>query len=349
MLIPLTSDGKPIGNGGWTGRHAKNFAEATMIPGWSGTNAKRVAQASGAALGFIHNDLKGAVDGYKTAGALYEKVNQSNYSQVKRAPAAAAKKGTGGVYKTGYKQPPIALPGMTPALQRKLKADARVKTVLKSLESEMRKPGGVGAIPGRFFAEQGLWLAAGKAHDMLLENRPVIEGMDTAFQVSQQIGSVVGSGLMYVNPVLGALAGPVIEGITQLALVTAKNNQVGGSMNLNTDPAEFKRYVDFVTEMEKQNKTWKGGITFDRWKEYDTAKKQETEEEEGGSCQVVTQAMLGDLSIEEYMEQAGIPKADPKKAVPEPEVIPARGTPEEEAKIEKDLADAFGPGKGWAG
>jgi hypothetical protein len=202
------------------------------------------------------------------------------------------------------------------------------------------------AITGRYFADQAAWMAAGAVENALLEKRSLDEGMDEYWNIADQIKSVVGMGATFINPLLGAVAGPVMEGVAQVAAEVAKSGNVEGTANLFKRGEEelFAKYVEYVKKLEAQDKTWKDGLTFDRWKEWYTSNNPD-EEEEGGSCQIITEAMLDGMSIEEFMAQEGIPKETEKPPPKEPEMVRMSATPEENKAIE----DAFGPGRGLFG
>lgn len=266
--------------------------------------------------------------------------------RVKLAPKAQPIFNTGGVSKFGYdagqtranlkkrqfrNAPGFQLP--------KTKMVGNKKLVMKSSGTHK-------AVTGRYFADQAAWMAAGAVENALLEKRSLDEGMDEYWNIADQIKSVVGMGATFINPLLGAVAGPVLEGVAQVAAEVAKSGNVEGTANLFKRGEEelFAKYVEYVKKLEAQDKTWKDGLTFDRWKEWYTSNNPD-EEEEGGSCQIITEAMLDGMSIEEFMAQEGIPKETEKPPPKEPEMVRMSATAEENKAIE----DAFGPGQGLFG
>lgn len=265
--------------------------------------------------------------------------------RVKLAPKAQPIFNTGGVSKFGFDS------NQTRAILKKRQfrstpgfAVPKTKRV-GNKSFVMKNKGTQPSIAGRMFANQAAWLAASAVEGALIEKRTLDADMDDYYDIVDQVKSVVGAGVSYINPLLGMIAGPVLEGISQFASETAKSGNVEGTANLFKRGEEelFAKYVEYVKKLEAQDKTWKGGLTFDRWKEWYTSNDQA--EEEGGSCQRITEEMLGGQSIEEFMAQQGIPEEKPKEPLKEPEMVRLSATPDEKKAIE----DAFGPGTGLFG
>jgi hypothetical protein len=121
------------------------------------------------------------------------------------------------------------------------------------------------------------------------------------------VGSIVSSGIGFVDPLLGAIARPAIEGITQLAGQAGKNNVFEGYSGLGSkeDTDDFKRYAKFLEDNPNLS------ITMDAWKEYD-----DKVNDKHLSCQkvTITEDMLNGQTVEEYMAARGIePAQDPAK------------------------------------
>jgi len=253
--------------------------------------------------------------------------------RVRLAPKATAQKGGTGIYRSGYNLPPVALPGMTPEVLKRFKSSSKVTSLMKKMKaSTLAKTKAMSkSVPGRFYASAAAWAAAGAAHDALLSNRVVDENMEDFWNVADQIKSVVSTGAMYINPLVGALVQPLLEGITQLAAASAKSNAFEGTSSPlgNISKVDFEEYVKYLRELEAKNQ---GGVTFDQWKAWRTKQA----EQEGGSCQIVTEEMLQGKTVEEYMAEKGISPATPIEA---PKTTPLKPTEKEQEDIEEALKD----------
>jgi hypothetical protein len=222
-----------------------------------------------------------------------------------------------GTTRSGWGKP-VPLLGLTTTQQKQIKSRVQSRGVTKNVVKDMtafrNRTVPSASIPGRFFSDQAMWIAAAEAQRELQKYR--LNPEDPNWEIADQVGSIVSTGLNYINPVLGALGGPLIEGISQLASHAAKNNVFEGSMGFgsNENIADFKRYADYVAQMEKEGYF---GLKFDDWKKWDTAMK--AYNNEGGSCQKITQDMLGGLTLEEYMKQNGVDPAGPPPEAPKGE------------------------------
>jgi hypothetical protein len=235
--------------------------------------------------------------------------------RVRLAPKATSQKGSSGIYKSGYNLPPVALPGMTPEVLKRFKTSSKATSLMKKMKaSTLAKTKAMSkSVPGRFYANSAAWAAAGAAHDALLSTRVVDENMEDFWNVADQIKSVVSTGAMYVNPLLGVFLGPIIEGVAQLSQKVLQNN--------NTD------YLAYKSETEKQRRK---PVSYDEWNKWRTEKNGENN---GGSCQIITVEMLGGKTVEEYMAERGIEPAKDNDNSP-----PDKGplyTEEEEENLKK--------------
>ena len=258
----------------------------------------------------------------KTEGFLTEMNATKRFGQSaiqKKSPMknASVPKPTLGTTRSGWGKP-VPLLGLTKNQQKQIMSKVQSKGVSKSVVKNMtafkNRTVSSSSIPGRFFSDQAMWIAAAEAQQELQKYR--LNPEDPNWEIVDQVGSIVSSGLNYINPILGAIAAPVIEGITQIATQAAKNNAFEGTMGLgsNEDISDFKRYTEYVAQMEKEGYF---GLTFDAWKKWDTEMK--AYYNEGGSCQKITQAMLGGLTLEEYMKENGINPAGPPPTAPKGE------------------------------
>lgn len=215
-----------------------------------------------------------------------------------------------GTERSGWGKP-VPLLGLTKDQATKIKSTMKSRGVTKNTVKNMTafRNNSVPSVsvPGRFFSSQAAWMAAAEAQQELKKYR--LDPMNPLWEVADQAGSIVGTGLSYINPILGALAGPVVEGISQLATQAAKNNVFEGAMSFGSkqDIADFERYAQFL----KDNPDIVG-ITFDDWKQYDV----KNQEYAGGSCQKIqlSEEELGGKTVEEYMKEQGItPAVAPEK------------------------------------
>lgn len=234
-----------------------------------------------------------------------------------------------GTTRSGWGKP-VPLLGMTKDQQRQIKSRVQSKGVSKSVVKNMtafkNRTVSSSSIPGRFFSDQAMWIAAAEAQRELQKYR--LNPEDPNWEIADQVGSIVSTGLNYINPILGALAGPLVEGVAQLATQAAKNNAFEGTMGFgsNENISDFKRYADYVAQMEKEGYF---GLKFDDWKKWDTDMK--AYNNEGGSCQKITKDMLGGLTLEEYMKENGIDPAGPPPVAPKGEKQRQLTKDEEEA------------------
>lgn len=211
-----------------------------------------------------------------------------------------------GTQKAGWGKP-VPLLGLTKEQAIKVKSNMVSKGVTKKTVDKMtafrNKTVQSSAVPGRYFSDQAAWIAAAVANQELKQFR--LDPYSSNWDIVDQVGSIVSTGLSYVNPILGMVAGPAIEGIAQLATQAAKNNVFEGSMGLgsNENIADFKRYAKFMEENPDL------AITQDEWKAYDD--KLQEYEGKGSSCKktTITPEMLGDQTLEEFMEENGVKKA----------------------------------------
>jgi hypothetical protein len=262
--------------------------------------------------------------------------------RVKLAPKAQPKFETGGVSKFGYDAAQTRANlkkrqfRSTPGFQLpKTKMVGNKKLTLKSSGTHK-------AITGRYFADQAAWMAAGAVENALLEKRSLDEGMDEYWNIADQIKSVVGMGATFINPLLGAVAGPVIEGLLQWGDAFAKNTP-GGMLVPGLDQKEgtyTKNYREYLDNAAKNNQPAASYKDWKEWKqkteEYEKASDEKAKEEEGGSCQIITETMLDGMTIEEFMEQEGI-EMEKEKVPPPPPEPPKTMSPEEVKKREDDL------------
>jgi hypothetical protein len=234
-----------------------------------------------------------------------------------------------GIQKSGWGKP-VPLLGLTKEAASQIKSSLQSKGITKSIVKNMdgfrNRTVDSFSIPGRFFSDQTAWMAAAEAQQELQKYR--LQPEDPAWEFVDQIGSVVSTGLNYINPLLGALAGPAIEGIAQLATQAAKNNAFEGTMSLGSkeDVADFQRYAKWLEENPDIV-----GITLEEWKQYDNKLKEYNGE--GGSCQRITPAMLGGLTVEEYMKQNGVSPAGAPPEKPKSKGSNRAPTKEEEEAL----------------
>lgn len=233
-----------------------------------------------------------------------------------------------GAQKAGWGKP-VPLLGLTKEQAAKVKSTMVSKGITKNTVQKMssfrNKTVQSSAVPGRYFSNQAAWIAAAVAQQELQQYR--LDPYNPVWGVVDQVGSIVSTGLSYVNPILGAIAGPAVEGIAQLASQAAKNNAFEGTMGLgsNENIADFKRYAKFLEDNPDIV------ITQDEWKAYDD--QLQAYEGKGSSCKkfTITPEMLGDQTLEEYMAENGI-----KPVGPPPEKPKSRGSTRAPTKEEED-------------
>jgi hypothetical protein len=232
-----------------------------------------------------------------------------------------------GIEKSGWGKP-VPLLGMTKQQAEQvvssIKSRGVTQNTVKNMNAFRNNTVPSTSIPGRFFSSQAAWMAAAEAQNELRQYR--LDPTSPAWEFVDQAGSIVGTGLSYINPLLGALAGPAVEGIAQLATQAAKNNVFEGSMGFGSkqDVSDFQQYTQFL----KDNPDIVG-ITLDDWKQYNNKLQEAT----GGSCQQIqlTEAELAGQSVEDYMKTQGI-----NPSGPEPEKPKSKGSSRQPTQAELD-------------
>lgn len=243
-------------------------------------------------------------------------------AKIPRPPLGAQKSGWG---------KPVPLLGLTKEQASKVKSTMVSRGVTKNTVDKMssfrNRTVQSSAVPGRYFSDQAAWIAAAVANQELKQYR--LDPTNQNWDIVDQVGSIVSSGLSYVNPVLGMVAGPAIEGIAQLASQAAKNNVFEGAMGLgsNENIADFKRYAKFLEENPDIS------ITQDEWKAYDD--QLQAYEGKGSSCKKVriTPEMLNGQTLEEYMADNDVKPAGPPPAKPKSRGSTRAPTKEEEEAL----------------
>ena len=280
--------------------------------------------------------IKPSVTNNPTPSSI-QKQTPLRYTDITRNEKVMKEKGLRpqlGVTRSGWGKP-VPLLGLTKKEQQQMKSTFQSKGISKNVVKNMTAfkkrtvPGA--SIPGRFFSDQAVWFAASQAQQELQKYR--LDPEDPNWEIASQVGSIVSTGLSYINPILGAVAGPLVEGIAQLAKQGAKNNifEGGYSFGSNEDQANFKTYAAYVEQLGKEGYS---PVTFDEWNKYNEEMK--VYNNAGGSCQIITPDMLGDLTVEEYMKQNGIAQSGPAPTPPRgPKIRDI--TPDEQAALDKGI------------
>ncbi len=132
-----------------------------------------------------------------------------------------------GVMRSGYNLPPIKLPGMDSSSINRLKGTAKVsgrKRTKPTGSLKNRVSRSLGNIPGRAFALQNVSMAASELVNSIQQNQ-ITEENEAYWNTVNTIGSVVGGALSFVNPLLGAIAQPIVSGIGSLIEQGKKNEE----------------------------------------------------------------------------------------------------------------------------
>ena len=121
-----------------------------------------------------------------------------------------------GISKSGYQLPPVALPGLTNKERLRLKATSSGAITKykgnQSLKNRLNSSSGK-AVPGRSFSQEALWQASGVSQQLLnqqLLSQQQQQGSGEGWDPTDLITSVVSTGASFINPLLGAVAAPVV-------------------------------------------------------------------------------------------------------------------------------------------
>jgi hypothetical protein len=121
-----------------------------------------------------------------------------------------------GISKSGYQLPPVALPGLTNQERLRLKATSSGAITKykgnQSLKNRLNSSSGK-AVPGRSFSQEALWQASSVSQQLLnqqLLSQQQQQGPGEGWDPTDVIASVVSAGASFINPLLGAVAGPVV-------------------------------------------------------------------------------------------------------------------------------------------
>lgn len=203
--------------------------------------------------------------------------------------------------KSGYQQGAVKLPGLT---STKLPNPVKIPSTIRQPITNT-KPA-LSSKPTSSFAYSLGGLAAGIAGQALKQsleqyrinpNSDVWRGFDLA-------GNIVSTGLYTVNPYLGAIAAPIIEGIGHIATNAAKNNIFEGNIGMSTEDQNlFPVYGKFLSEHPNRS------VTFDEWKKWYLTQQPTTEaaqgvsgSAEGGTCELMTEAQVRMLTNPEIQK-----------------------------------------------
>lgn len=133
-----------------------------------------------------------------------------------------------GITRQGYNLPPVALPGMTRQDRNRMAAISSSRKMPRPSGSLKNRVGkAINSIPGRMFSQQALWSAAGIANDAILSARQQKDEDTDYWNTVDTLGDVVSAAAGYVNPILGAVAKPIISGIGQMADQFVENQRKG--------------------------------------------------------------------------------------------------------------------------
>lgn len=311
----------------WTGNRFENGTQFLDLAGSMKSTATPKAAINGKAAWM---DTKAPPPGVEPVKPSVQASGKKSGIQAKQ-PLRIQTRPELGAQKSGWGKP-VPLLGLTKDQATKMKSQIKSRGVTKNTVKDMtafrNRTVNSAAIPGRFFSDQAAWIAAAAAQQELQQFR--LNPQDPAWGAVDQIGSIVSTGLSYINPILGALGGPMVEGIAQIATQAAKNNVFEGGMNLGSNEyvADFKRYAKFLEDNPDIV-----GITFDEWKKYDD--QLQAYNGAGSQCQKlkITPEMLGDQTLEEYMAENGIDPSGPAPEKPKSKGSNRPPTKEEEEAL----------------
>lgn len=201
---------------------------------------------------------------------------RSSKPSVSKPPARGV-----GITRQGYNLPPVALPGMTKQDRNRLAATSSRKVPQPSGSLKNRVGKAINSTPGRMFSQQALWTATGAANDAILSARQPKDEDADYWNTIDTLGDVVSAAAGYINPVLGAIAKPLISGIGQMADQFVENQRRGlrEEVAKGCPPSSFQ-YLECMGMKEQMKKDAEAKAKLE-------AEALEKENAELGKCEVV--------------------------------------------------------------
>ncbi len=222
---------------------------------------------------------------------------------IKEPSPVSRRQGNRGVQQGWAGAKPVPLPGMV---------SSKVQKIMKKVPPQQLRKALDHAVNGTLGTTSGLGAVGGVASiivpQLLDEVARVVPGRRTdASSIASTIGMIGGliPGGQWL-PLIGSLSGPILDILIAAIEASAKNNVVPGTMSVSADLKDYAAYVS-----QPGNET----VTYDEWKKY----LEDKNLQDKAKCVPITKAMLGKLSLEDFLKQEDIPVEAPaatKKADP---------------------------------